>query len=329
MSIKKTPSGWKVDIQPGGQGAKRFRKTLPTKAEALAWEAWVKTQVIQTPAWQPPKKDKRRLSDLVDLWHEHHGQHLKSKNTLPKLKNICKALGNPLADDFSAEQFSAYRAKRLEAGISANFINRDHAYLRAVFNELKRLGYWNKENPLSKIRQFKIEEKELAYLTQDQIRQLLACLNGDALLITKICLSTGARWSEAESLKNTQVKDGMIHLSRTKSGKNRSIPIDAALYAELANLKPKTLGGNLFKPAYNQFRHAVEKSNLQLPQGQLSHVLRHTFASHFMMNGGNILVLQRLLGHSTLTMTMRYAHMAPDHLQEAKTLNPLAKLTLY
>ncbi len=70
------------------------------------------------------------------------------------------------------------------------------------------------------------------------------------------------------------------------------------------------------------------KSNLQLPQDQLSHVLRHTFASHFMMNGGNILVLQRLLGHSTLAMTMRYAHMAPDHLQEAKTLNPLARLKI-
>jgi site-specific recombinase XerD len=49
-------------------------------------------------------------------------------------------------------------------------------------------------------------------------------------------------------------------------------------------------------------------------------------ASHFMMNGGNILVLQKLLGHSSLTMTMRYAHLAPDHLQEAKTLNPLARL---
>ncbi|MCB5187590.1 tyrosine-type recombinase/integrase [Methylobacillus caricis] len=327
MSIKKTPSGWLVDIQPGGRGAKRFRKTFTTKAEALAWEAWVKTQIIQTPEWMPPKRDKRKLSDLVDLWHQHHGQHLKSKNTLPKLKNLCKAMGNPFADDFNSEQFSAYRARRLDAGISANFINRDHAYLRAVFNELKRLGYWNKENPLSKIRQFKIEEKELAYLTQSQIRQLLGCLSDDALHITKICLSTGARWSEAESLKATQVRDGMIHLSRTKSGKNRSIPIDEALYTELANLKPKTLGGNIFKPAYNQFRKAVEKSHLQLPKGQLSHVLRHTFASHFMMNGGNILVLQRLLGHSTLAMTMRYAHMAPDHLQEAKTLNPLAKLT--
>ncbi|MFQ1065102.1 tyrosine-type recombinase/integrase [Bordetella trematum] len=59
----------------------------------------------------------------------------------------------------------------------------------------------------------------------------------------------------------------------------------------------------------------------------MTHVLRHTFASHFMMNGGNILTLQRILGHSTLTMTMRYAHLAPDHLQEARRLNPLRQRT--
>jgi site-specific recombinase XerD len=71
----------------------------------------------------------------------------------------------------------------------------------------------------------------------------------------------------------------------------------------------------------------VDESGLTLPKGQLTHVLRHTFASHFMMNGGNILVLQKILGHANLTMTMRYAHLAPEHLQEAKTLNPLARLT--
>ena len=58
----------------------------------------------------------------------------------------------------------------------------------------------------------------------------------------------------------------------------------------------------------------------------MTHVLRHTFASHFMMNGGNILALQKILGHSSLTMAMRYAHLAPDHLQEATALNPLAML---
>ncbi|WP_455423464.1 hypothetical protein [Burkholderia savannae] len=45
-----------------------------------------------------------------------------------------------------------------------------------------------------------------------------------------------------------------------------------------------------------------------------------------MMNGGNILTLQRILGHQSLTMTMRYAHLAPEHLQEAKMLNPLRQL---
>jgi site-specific recombinase XerD len=44
------------------------------------------------------------------------------------------------------------------------------------------------------------------------------------------------------------------------------------------------------------------------------HALRHTFASHFVMNGGNLLALQKILGHSDLKMTMIYAHLAPDFL---------------
>ena len=72
----------------------------------------------------------------------------------------------------------------------------------------------------------------------------------------------------------------------------------------------------------------MKLAKLILPKGQLTHVLRHTFASHFMMDGGNILVLQKALGHHNLTMTMRYAHLSPDHLQEIKRLNPLSKLKL-
>jgi len=74
------------------------------------------------------------------------------------------------------------------------------------------------------------------------------------------------------------------------------------------------------------FHKALERAKIDLPKGQATHVLRHTFASYFMQNSGNILTLQKILGHSNLTMTMRYAHMAPDHLEEAKKLNPLANL---
>ncbi|MEZ8404768.1 tyrosine-type recombinase/integrase, partial [Vibrio splendidus] len=65
---------------------------------------------------------------------------------------------------------------------------------------------------------------------------------------------------------------------------------------------------------------------ITLPSGQASHVLRHSFASHFMMNGGNILVLRDILGHADISMTIRYAHFAPDHLSEAILHNPLSNL---
>lgn len=333
MALNKTAAGWVVDIQPGGRGGRRYRKTLPTKAEALAFEAWLKTKVTQSPEWQPAKRDARRLLDLVDLWHEHHGVSLRAgEDTLRRLQQLCLAMGNPTADQFKPEMFAAYRARRLAEGITANNLNREHAYLRAVFNELARLGHWKGSNPLAKVRQMKVAERELSFLSIEQILRLLNALNGDALLIARVCLATGARWSEAEKLRVSQIRNGQAHFTGTKSGKNRSVPVDDALIADLnAHLEKrygndKTIAERFFMSGYGAFRGAVEKCGLTLPKGQLTHILRHTFASHFTMNGGNILVLQKILGHQSLTMTMRYAHLAPDHLQEAKALNPLARL---
>jgi len=58
----------------------------------------------------------------------------------------------------------------------------------------------------------------------------------------------------------------------------------------------------------------------------LTHILRHSFASHFIMNGGDILTLQKTLGHSDLKMTMRYAHLSPEHLEKITKLNPINTL---
>ncbi len=337
MAISKAASGWLVDIQPAGRGGKRFRKTLSTKAEALAWETWIKAQIQQSPDWKPAKGDSRKLSELVDLWHKLHGINLRAeKNTLSRLKLLCEALGNPIAEQMKPDTFAEYRALRLKNGISPNNLNREHAYLRAVFNELIRLGQWTTENPLTKLRQFKITERELSFLSLNEIKLLLDTLkegrSRDAWLIAQICLATGARWSEAEGLRSSQVRNCALHFTGTKSGKNRSVPISDELIALLdAHLvekcgEEKTVATRFFIYGYAAFREAVDKCGIELPKGQMTHVLRHTFASHFIMAGGNILVLQRILGHSSLTMTMRYAHLAPEHLQEAKTFNPLTKL---
>ncbi|WP_136066420.1 tyrosine-type recombinase/integrase [Modicisalibacter radicis] len=158
-----------------------------------------------------------------------------------------------------------------------------------------------------------------------EIQQLLqhfkSLHNRDCYYITLLCLTTGARWSEAETLRAENVGKDRITFVATKSGKNRTIPVDPDLAGQL---RKRRQIGRLFVTSYKVFKEGIQATGISLPPGQLTHVLRHTFASHFMMNGGNILVLQRILGHQSLTMTMRYAHFAPDHLEDAVRFNPLA-----
>lgn len=92
--------------------------------------------------------------------------------------------------------------------------------------------------------------------------------------------------------------------------------MDKKLYEEITENLP-------FQSCYSAFREAIDRAGIKLPKGQLTHVCRDTFASHFIMNGGHILTLQKVLGHSDLKLTMRYAHLAPDYLNEVTEKEPL------
>ncbi|AZI51342.1 integrase [Pantoea agglomerans] len=108
----------------------------------------------------------------------------------------------------------------------------------------------------------------------------------------------------------------------TKGKKNRTVPLARSLYDELIARK-----GAPFSPCYKQFYRVIRLAGIELPEGQMTHVIRHTFASHFMMAGSNIIVLQCILGYSDIRVTMRYAHFPPDHLEDAIHLNPLAQIS--
>lgn len=273
-----------------------------------------------------PQRDERRLDELVTIWYRLHGKTLRDHIRLRKLLyRTSEKLGNPIGYELTSEQFAIYREGRTKE-VSTTTANREHAYMRAMFNELKRLGVIKFDNPLEGIRQFRERDNELRFLSHDEIATLLeACkqsTNRSLLYVVKVCLATGARWSEAESLKANQVIDGKITFLNTKSGKNRTVPINEVLFAELQALE-KVSDNRMFLSSLSAFRKAISKAQIRLPKGQMSHVLRHTFASHFVMQGGNIIVLKDILGHSEITTTMRYSHLAPSHLTDAVKLNPL------
>lgn len=334
MSVRKQFNG-KWLFEKYLDGGRRVRKLFTTKGEALAYERYIDEEATARP-WVSEKRDRRRLSDLVNIWFLSHGKTLRDGQRVKKiLEFICESTCNPVVGDFTAKMFTDYRKRRMNGelyrtdtvkNVSLRTLNLELVYLRAMFNELERLGEWDKPNPIKNIKQFRLDESEMSFLSNNQIKSLLIeCQNSSVtnlLLMVKIGLCTGARWSEIANLKLSQITPYKITYTKTKGRRNRTVPITKDLYAQIP-----TNNNKIFNGSHEQaFKNAIERAGIELPNGQLTHVLRHTFASHFMMNGGNILVLQKILGHTDIKTTMRYAHLAPDHLEEATTLNPLSSL---
>ena len=132
-----------------------------------------------------------------------------------------------------------------------------------------------------------------------------------------IALNTGLRLGALLGLNwiYVDLSRGVIRLEITKSGRRREVPLNGDSYQALVSLTPKAEGRvfqtRFIKTAYNNAVAIAKLDDVNF------HTLRHTFASWAVMRGVSLKELQELLGHSSLAMTMRYAHLAPEHLRAA------------
>lgn len=321
--IKKQENGsWLVDIQPGGRGNKRYRKTFKTKSEALAFDRKLQAKLIDDPLFVLPKRDNRRLSEILGMWnHSIAPTIVTGKQVHQRLMAATLAMGDPVLSGSLGSAFAEYRVNRLANGINQATLNKELLAFKSVFTQLEKIGKWSGQNPFGALRIVKTQQPKMSYLTVEQINRLMQSLSessSDAYIVALICLSTGCRWREAQHLTLSDIRPGLITFGKTKSKKARSVPISEALYKTLFDI----LSQRRLTDCYTSFSRVLRETGIDLPEGQRTHVLRHTFASYFMMSRGNILTLQKVLGHSSLEMTMRYAHLSPDYLQEVLEKNP-------
>jgi len=340
MSIRNLKDGsdkpWMCECYPNGRRGKRVRKKFVTKGEAKAFELHVMRETNDKP-WLGHKPDQRRLSEIIDLWYQLHGKNLKSGAFAKRrMELLCEDLGNPIAAHITTKQLAHYRANRTpkskgqEAGVmSAASLNTDTTRLKAIFNTLAKLDEWSRPNPVNGISKIKTGESELTFLSEEQITHLLdtaekSCLGENLANIFRLCLETGARINEAINLKGAQLSKYKVTYTNTKGKRNRSVPVRKELYERI--YKPGA--GRLFPTQYPGAYKVLIRALPNLPEGQATHVLRHTFATHYMIGGGNIIDLQNILGHQNIEQTMVYAHFSPTHLTEATKLNPIARMGL-
>ncbi|WGL99644.1 tyrosine-type recombinase/integrase [Arsenophonus sp. aPb] len=308
-------------MRPNGRNGKRFRKKFATKYEAMQFEKWI-LATHHSKEWLSKPTDRRDLSSLIDLWWKFHGQLMKSGHSnLLKLQRINRGMGFPSVNHINAKTVSEYRINRIGQGVKPNTMNRELEALSGMFAALIDAGHFKEKNPIREISRLKTYEHEMGYLTKEQCKQLISKLSDNEQLAVRLFLSTGARWSEVIKLSKHHIKCDRVTFINAKNGKNRTVPISEYLFNILHQSTKEFLFSDI---NYFLIRDAIHSVAPELPKGQAVHALRHTFASHFMMNGGNILTLQKILGHSNIQQTMKYAHLSPDYLFEAVKFSPLA-----
>jgi integrase len=143
-----------------------------------------------------------------------------------------------------------------------------------------------------------------------------------------VALLKGMRAQEEWQLKwgDIDFHQEILAVCDSKSGEGRHIPINANLLQVLRSLPRRLDNPYVFYGRKTGERVMDKPKNWEkwLAEANIQdfhwHDLRHTFASRLVMKGANLYDVQKLLGHKTIEMTMRYAHLSPDHLKKALNL---------
>lgn len=324
----------------------RMRSPENSKAGAEAYEAVLRQKVTRGESINADTGLPQQQTFEAFAWRWYETYVIPNNKYLEQRakKYILQSSLIPFFGKFRVEEITThhveqYKAQALKQELSRKTINN---YL-AVLSKCVRTAYdWQKLSGIPpKVVWLKVPPPQTDFLSADECELLLSKADGAIREMILTALRTGMRHGELAGLQwssidwqNRRINVRHTRCPRTgelrspKSNRERHIPMDVDVYEMLFKRKQST--GYVFLdtdgipfPAHRLLRQLREVRYRAGLRPLRWHTLRHTFASHLAMNGVPLNIVQALLGHSTITMTMRYAHVAPSALQSAiELLNP-------
>jgi integrase len=320
-------------------------KTLQQAKEFLREAEW---NVSRGKVGVPERdKNEKTFAQVAKHWLETHSAAALTSHSdnVSRMKHLEKAFGKLPLSHVTTERVDALKAKMAaekvkdEKGVESprwrpNTINRVLALLRKVMNDAEGWGYV-KSTP--KVKLLPAPETPFDYLRKDEAERFLshaavAAPNDHPLYAAAIY--TGARMGELFGLRWSEldVERGVATFARsygqayTKSKKVRRVRLNKQLVVTLKAWRDRCPKGDLglafpapdgtMRPRERPpqgFAGALAASRCH--DGLTFHDLRHTCASLLVMAGVNLRVVQQILGHSTIAVTEKYAHLAPDFME--------------
>jgi len=335
-----SPYYWASYIDASGQRVRcstGVRKSIEGRKEAEALLAKWRVEQHRSQHWkdQPPKTFDELMVEYLKA--------TESKRSASKDRQRCKTLrrffGGRIMNDLVPVDIRRYIALRRKEKISDSTINRETALLSAAINYANREWDWQLPNP-AKGRRLAEPEGRVRWLTRAEAGVLLQQAEKDSQArqwlpeFIRLALNTGCRKQELLGLewRRVDLQAGLIHLEaqHTKGARRRSVPLNTTARTAIlsrARFRAKWCPGS---PWVFCNRKGMRVENVRRSfmtacthvgiEDFRIHDLRHTCAAWLVSAGVPLTEVRDLLGHRTIRMTERYAHLAPENVRAAVAL---------
>src|SRR6266700_3872583 len=318
-TIYKRGNSWCVGFVVNGR---RVRETVgPNKKIAERVLSLRMTQVLEN-RYFPPNRQLGRMpfKDFAQMYLEREGALLKSIRTeRNRVLAWAREFGNRPLGQITRTEIEAWRRERMSKCRPAT-INRDLSRLRHMLNLAVE---WEllEESPMQGMKFLRENNARTRYLSLEECKRLIAsCIAPHIRALVTVALHSGMRLCEILNLcwYDLDFASGFILVRDSKNSDSRHVPVDATLAALFrayphrpsTDLVCSSSSGGHIVDVRTGFQNACKRAGLT---DLHFHDLRHTFASQWVMAGGDLYLLKDVLGHKSITMTQRYSHLSPTY----------------